>query len=144
MLPLIDPRGVLTEWIGMLTDIHDRLTNDLAQQQSSQFVHSLFDTLPTRIAYADLEGVIRYVNRSCEEWLQQPRDRLIGLRLLDAIDAASRDTFDADIGAALGGHARRRSEVVTVGGKQECVDLHCVPYRNEQRQITGVLVTFVG
>ncbi len=140
MLPLIDPQGRLTEWIGMLTDIHDRLTTDFAQQQSSLFVHSLFDALPTRVAYADIEGVIRYVNRSCEEWLQLPRDRLIGLRLQDAIDAAARDTFDIDIAAALGGQSRRRSEVVSIAGRQECVELHCVPYRNEQGQIAGVLV----
>jgi PAS domain S-box-containing protein len=144
MLPLIDPQGVLTEWIGMLTDIHDRLTTDLAQQQSSQFVHTLFDTLPTRVAYADPEGVIRYVNRSCEEWLQQSRDRLIGMRLRDAIDAAGRDTFDIDIGAALGGQGRRRSEVVTIAGKQECVDMQCVPYRNDQGQVAGVLVTITA
>jgi PAS domain S-box-containing protein len=141
MLPLIDPQGVLTEWIGMLTDIHDRLTNDLAQRQSSQFMYSLLDTLPARVAYADSDGVIRYVNRSFEEWLQQSRDRLIGLRLRDAIDASGRDTFDIDIGQALGGHSRRRSEVVTIAGKQECVELQCVPYKNEQNQITGVLVT---
>lgn len=141
MLPLIDPQGVLTEWIGMLTDIHDRLTTDIAQQRSSQFVHGLFDTLPVRVAYADLEGVIRYVNRSCEEWLQQSRDRLVGMRLRDAIDAAGRDTFDIDIGAALSGHVRRRSEVVTIAGHQDCVDIHCVPFRNEQQQIAGVLVT---
>jgi len=125
----------------MLTDIHDRLTSDLAQRQSSAFVHSLFDALPARIAHADNEGTIRYVNRSCEEWLGQSRERLVGMRLADAIDIAGRDTFDINVGAALGGQARRCSEVVTVNGRQECVDMHCVPFRNEVGQVAGIVVS---
>jgi PAS domain S-box-containing protein len=141
MLPLLDSQGAITEWIGMLTDIHERLTYDLAQQQSSAFVHSLFDALPTRVVYANNEGTIRYVNRSCEEWLQVGRERLVGMRLSDAIDIAGRDTFDVNLGAALGGQARRCSEVVTISGQQQCVDMHCVPYRNDAGQVAGVLVT---
>jgi len=64
-----------------------------------------------------------------------------GMRLADAIDIAGRDTFDINVGAALGGQARRCSEVVTVNGRQECVDMHCVPFRNEVGQVAGIVVS---
>jgi PAS domain S-box-containing protein len=129
MLPLFDAQDQLTEWIGTLTDVHDRLADEHAQQRNNVFLNGALDTLPQFMLFADRDGVVRWMNRSCAEWLGVSPDELVGQTLLKLADATDRELLPRRIEAALAGKTQRYSEVVTLRNRSATLDVSFVPYR---------------
>jgi PAS domain S-box-containing protein len=133
MLPLFDAQSHITEWIGTLTDVHDRLSDEHAKQQSNVFLSSVLDTLPQYILFVDRDGVIRWSNRACADWLGVTANDLIGQSLLKLADATDRELLPRRIEAVLGGKAQRYSEVVTLRNRSATLDVSFVPFRPTTR-----------
>jgi PAS domain S-box-containing protein len=129
MLPLFDAQDRMTEWIGTLTDVHDRRADERAQQRNSAFLSSALDTLPQLMLYADRDGVVRWMNRACADWLGVTPDELIGQSLLKLADATDRELLPRRIEAVLSGKAQRYSEVVTLRNRSATLDVSFVPHR---------------
>jgi PAS domain S-box-containing protein len=134
MLPLFDAQDRMTEWIGTLTDVHDRRADERAQQRNSAFLSSALDTLPQLMLYADRDGVVRWMNRACADWLGVTPDELIGQSLLKLADATDRELLPRRIEAVLSGKAQRYSEVVTLRNRSATLDVSFVPHRGPAKR----------
>ncbi len=129
MLPLFDSHDRLTEWIGTLTDVNDRLAYEQAQQQSNEFLGGALNALPHRMLFVDRDGIVRWMNRVCAEWLGVAPDELVGQSLLQLADATDRELLPRRIEAVLGGKAQRYSELVTLRNRSATLDVAFVPYQ---------------
>ena len=130
LLPLFDAQQQLSEWIGTLTDVDERQTRAQEQVQNRNFLRSALDALPLYLLHADREGIVRWVNRACLEWLGVQADALIGKPLLDLADATDRQLLPRRIRAVLDGRAQRYTEVVTLCHRSATLDACFVPLRN--------------
>jgi PAS domain S-box-containing protein len=130
MLPLFDAHNSLNEWIGTLTDVHDRMADEHAQQQSNAFLSGALDTLPQLILFVDREGNVRWMNRACANWLGVAPDELVGQSLWKLADATDRELLPRRIEAVLAGKAQRYSELVTLRNRSAALDVSFVPYRS--------------
>ena len=128
-LPLFDAQQKTTEWIGTLTDVHDRLSAEHAQQQDRNFLAGALDVLPQLLIYVDRDGVVRWLNRACARWLDVRADDLVGQPLLKFADATDRELLPRRMQAALNGQAQRYTERVTLRNRSATLDVSFIPYR---------------
>jgi len=129
MLPLFDAQEQLTEWIGTLTDVHDRLADEQAQRQSNEFLGGALDALPQRMLFADRDGIVRWINYACATWLGVKAEELVGQPLLKIVDATDRELLSRRIEAVLAGQAQRYSELVTLCNRSATLDVAFLPYQ---------------
>jgi PAS domain S-box-containing protein len=137
MLPLFDTHDRVTEWIGTLTDVDERLANEQAQLQSNEFLTGALDALPQSMLYADRDGIVRWMNRACCAWLGVAPGELIGQPLLKLADATDRELLPRRIEAVLAGKAQRYSELVTLRNRSATLDVAFVPYQASTGQPTN-------
>jgi len=136
VLPLRDSAGLLTEWVGTLTDVDDRMSTAQAQQQGQRFLQNALDALPSRILYVDRNAIVRWVNRSCSEWMGSSMAELSGKALLELTDAAGRQALPPRMQEALAGRTLRYSAPLCLSGREATLIIDLVPYRVEQ-QVAG-------
>jgi len=134
MLPLFDTHDQVTEWIGTLTDVDERLNNEQAQLQSNEFLSGALDALPQSMLFADRDGIVRWMNRACAAWLGAAAAELVGQSLLQLADATDRELLPRRIEAVLAGKAQRYSEVVTLRNRSATLDVAFVPYHSSNGQ----------
>jgi PAS domain S-box-containing protein len=132
VLPVRDSAGLLTEWVGTLTDVNDRMSSAQAQQQGQRFLQHALDALPSRILFVDRDAIVRWVNRSCTEWLGLSAAQLSGKALLELTDAAGRQTLPPRMQEVLAGQSQRFSAALSLGARQTNGSVELVPYRPEQ------------
>ena len=133
MLPLTDAYENVTEWIGTLTDVHDRLSAENAREQSREFLSGALDVLPQRMMFIDRDGVVRWINRACAQWLGVTGDALNGQTLLSLADATDRELLPRRMQAALAGQAQRYHETVTFRHRIATLDTCYLPYHANGR-----------
>ena len=73
LLPLVLPE-VVQRYRARLE--HQRIQNALSERESQ--LRLVTDALPVGISYVDVEQCYRFVNRTCEVWVGQPRTTLYG------------------------------------------------------------------
>ena len=73
LLPLVLPE-VVQRYRARLE--HQRIQNALSERESQ--LRLVTDALPVGISYVDVEQCYRFVNRTCEVWVGQPRTALYG------------------------------------------------------------------
>jgi PAS domain S-box-containing protein len=129
MMPLFDDHDRVTEWIGTLTDVDDRMVTEKAQEQSHAFLRGALDTLAQLMLYVDREGIVRWMNRACAAWLAVAPETVVGKSLLHLADATDRELLPRRIDAVLNGKAQRYTEVVTFHHRSATLDVSFIPYR---------------
>jgi PAS domain S-box-containing protein len=134
MLPLFDAHDQVTEWIGTLTDVDERLTSEQAKLQSNEFLSGALDALPQSMLFADRDGIVRWANRACAEWLGVTPGELVGQSLLKLADATDRELLPRRIEAVLAGKKQRYSELVTLRNRSATLDVAFVPYHSSTGQ----------
>ena len=110
-----------------------------ALQQSEHFLRSVADNIPDMISYWDVQGVLRFANRSWREWFSPGADPL-GLHRLAVLGAdevaASQPMFDA----AMAGRPQRFERVLTSpAGEVRYAQIHYIPDRQGDR-VAGIFV----
>ncbi|SEL83001.1 PAS domain S-box-containing protein/diguanylate cyclase (GGDEF) domain-containing protein [Roseateles sp. YR242] len=105
---------------------------------SEQFIRSITDHLPVRIAYFDREGRYRFANRGACERLGLPRERIIGRRRTELLDEATLVVTAAPLAAALLGHEQRFEHAETYDGQTRVTDCQLMPDLNKQGLVVGV------
>ncbi len=134
-VPLIDAAGQLEEWVGTLTDVHDRTVAEERLRElnaslerrvadrtaelraSAAFSRGVLDSLPAHIAVVDRDGTVTAVNRAWERFSEDHpgtpglATRVgVGTNYLGALDAS------AAHGGADAGRAAAAVRRVLAGG----------------------------
>ena len=69
--PLVDDRGRIVRWYGLLTDIDDQRRAEEALRDSEQHLRLLVETIPALVSRTTAEGVPDYVNRRIVDYTGQ-------------------------------------------------------------------------
>ena len=69
--PLLDDRGRIVRWYGLLTDIDDQRRAEEALRDSEQHLRLLVETIPALVSRTTAEGTPDYVNRRIVEYTGQ-------------------------------------------------------------------------
>jgi PAS domain S-box-containing protein len=83
--PLPDTSGLAREWVGVHTDISERVEFEQSLQESEARFRSLADNAPVMIWMARANGQCEYVNRQWLDFTGQDPDSALGLGWLDAV-----------------------------------------------------------
>jgi len=67
--PLLDDRGRIVRWYGLLTDIDDQRRAEEALRQSEHHLRLLVETIPALVGRTTAEGKLDYVNRRVVDYL---------------------------------------------------------------------------
>ena len=78
--PLLDDRGRIVRWYGLLTDIDDQRRAEEALRDSEQHLRLLVETIPALVSRTTAEGKLDYVNRRIVDYIGQ-ESGLIGMRV---------------------------------------------------------------
>jgi PAS domain S-box-containing protein len=137
MVPLHDANGLLSEWIGTLTDVHDRAASERAQQHGRRFLESALSATHDYILFVDRNAIVQWANRSCAEWLGRSVEQLRGMALLELADAAGRESWPRRIKSALAGRTQYYTEHTTLGETNTLLDVSLIPYREDDDRVAG-------
>ena len=69
--PLLDDRGRIVRWYGLLTDIDDQRRAEEALRDSEQHLRLLVETIPALVSRTTAEGTPDYVNRRIVDYTGQ-------------------------------------------------------------------------
>ena len=69
--PLLDDRGRIVRWYGLLTDIDDQRRAEEALRDSEQHLRLLVETIPALVSRTTAEGTLDYVNRRIVDYTGQ-------------------------------------------------------------------------
>lgn len=134
LLPLRDATELLTEWVGTLTDVNDRRVNEQMLAQSRDFLATALETLPMLIMYVDREGLVRWLNQRCADWLGRSSDQLQGASFVELAVDSNRAQVMTRVQAVLAGQALRYSEEVTLRSRTAMLDVAYFPHQRGSRE----------
>ena len=69
--PVFDAAGRLTNYVGVQSDITERIRTEEAIRQRDQLLRGIFHALSPQVAVLDRAGVISYVSRSWEQFAEE-------------------------------------------------------------------------
>jgi two-component system, cell cycle sensor histidine kinase and response regulator CckA len=98
LLPIVLPE-VVQRYRARLE--HERIQNALSEREAQ--LRLVTDALPVGISYVDVEQCYRFVNRTCEVWVGQPRTALYGRQVEEVWGQEAYTLTRAYIEAALAG-----------------------------------------
>ena len=74
--PLLDDRGRIVRWYGLLTDIDDQRRAEEALRDSEQHLRLLVETIPALVSRTTAEGAPDYVNRRIVDYTGQALEQI--------------------------------------------------------------------
>ena len=74
--PLLDDRGRIVRWYGLLTDIDDQRRAEEALRDSEQHLRLLVETIPALVSRTTAEGAPDYVNRRIVDYTGQELEQI--------------------------------------------------------------------
>jgi PAS domain S-box-containing protein len=126
---------------GIASDITERKQAEEKLRQQSALINSLLDSIPDVVFYKDLNGVYLGCNPALAEFIEKPREAIVGKTDHELFDRATADFFrenDKKMLATL--EARQNEEWVTYpGGRKVLLHTLKTPYRGPDGQVIGVL-----
>jgi PAS domain S-box-containing protein len=137
-VPLFNSDGSVREWIGNVTDVHDRKQAEAELRQKNAILNVINESAPTPIFVKDRAGHIIYANPATLEVFGKPASEVIGRRDCDLYpnpeDAAQVMANDQRI-MELG-----QTEVVeeSPDGMRTFLGMKS-PYRNEAGEVIGLI-----
>lgn len=85
LVPQTAPGGEVTGFFAMSFDVTALRRAQLKQERSESQLRAIADNLPVMISYIDREGVLRFINRTFEQWMGIPLDKAIGRPMAEVI-----------------------------------------------------------
>jgi len=124
-------------------EIAERLQVESALRQSESLNRNLLEHLPHRIVVKDRQSIVRFCNTNYARDLGLAVDEVIGkdasafypADLAEAYTTRDRQVMDTGV-------LQHLEEMYEVQGEQRWMRTVKVPYRDQQGQVTGVLVVF--
>ena len=107
-------------------ELQDAVNQRLATED---LVRTIMDNIPGRIAYWDLDGRCRFVNRAWCDWFGIPRERAIGRTVDELFDQERVLANRPRLERVLRGEEQVfEREEVGAGGQAACMQLHYHPH----------------
>ncbi len=136
-----DSRGKIAQIRGLMLDVTEQKTFQSQLQRERDFNQKILNTTQSMILVLDTAGLISYANRRCFESGYR-EDELIGHRLVDWVEAAHRDDFEAALETTAHGQQVENLElrVRRSDASMGHFSISLSPMRDEQNAVNSVVV----
>jgi diguanylate cyclase (GGDEF)-like protein/PAS domain S-box-containing protein len=141
--PVVDERGVLRSYTGVMLDITESERTEHALRASEMRFRALSDSLPLGVFRSSTDGRLQYVNQRWSEITEIPMEQAIGRGTLELIHPADIDRIRTarEQQARVAGDFREQFRIVTAGGEERWISVHASSAIDEA---TGDLIGFIG
>ena len=117
-----------------------RLRSEAKSRESEELLRLITDSLPALIGYVDADQRYRFVNKECEDWFGQPREKIIGQTIKTVMGPAIHEEYKHRIEAALEGQAVVfEGEYVSPPGKKSFFLGRHIPHEIKDGRIAGYI-----
>src|SRR5256884_5047208 len=136
-----DARGRIAQIRGLMLDVTEQKTFQSQLQRERDFNQKILNTTQSMILVLDTAGLISYANRRCYEAGYQEGE-LIGHRLVDWVDGAQREEFEAALETTAHGQQVENLEARAKRGDGTLgyFSISLSPMRDEQDAVNSVVV----
>lgn len=139
-----DSRGTVQEWIGTITDIHDRVEAQHALALKESELKLIVDAMPALVAYVHRDGTFGRANQAYNKWFgldpEKMRDRLVS-------EVVGQEVYTADlsrIDRVLSGHVVHFEEEMAYRfGPPRWISGTYVPHVSEDRHVLGYVALVI-
>jgi len=134
-VPLIDPKGEVTEWFGTASDVTDRKGGDESRFRLAAIVESADDAIISK----DLNGIVKTWNQGAYQMFGYTADEMIGQPLLRLIPTDLRYEEDEILRKLRAGQRIDHYETIRMRKNGETIEVSVTisPIRNEVGEVIG-------
>jgi PAS domain S-box-containing protein len=111
-VPILNEKGDIEEWFGVVADIHDRKAAEAALAASDERMRALVDTAPDAIVVMDASGIIQSFNQGAERIFDYTASDVIGRNISMLMPVPHAERHDAYIADYL--HTGKRRVIGSV------------------------------
>ena len=136
-----DAQGRVVQIRGLMLDVTDQKMFQSQLQRERDFNQKILNTTQSMILVLDTAGLISYANRRCYE-AGYKESELIGHRLVDWVETAHRDKFEAALQTTAHGQQVDNLELRVRRGDATMghFSISLSPMRDESNQVNSVVV----
>ncbi|MFN0008631.1 MAG: sensor histidine kinase [Planctomycetota bacterium] len=141
-VPILDEHGSVYEWIGTITDVHEREESDRALKKQRAEQQIIFDSVPAMIWYKDCENRILRLNRPAAASMKKSVGELEGCSTYDLYPDEAAQYHKDDLEVIRSGRSKLGiiEPLRTASGEKRWIQTDKVPYRDGTGRIIGVIV----
>jgi PAS domain S-box-containing protein len=100
-----DADGKPVRWVGIIQDVTEGKTAELALRASEARLRLIADALPVLLSYVDAEGRYRFVNKGYEHWYRRASDEILGMHMRELVGSDRYEVMRPYVEAALAGRS---------------------------------------
>jgi len=136
-----DSQGKINQFRGLMLDVTEQKMFQAQLQRERDFNQKILNATQSMILVLDTAGLISYANRRCYEAGYQ-QEEMIGRRLVDLVEAAQREEFEAAQEMTARGDQVENLEVRArrSDGSLGHFSISMSPMRDEQATVNSVVV----
>lgn len=106
-VPVIELDGDVIEWVGMVSDVHNRRHAQAMLAAREQEMRLILDNTDARIAYVTAEGRFRWANQAFLDWHRRAQHEVAGAPLRDVLPMPALRDWERRIAQARGGRTEQ-------------------------------------
>src|SRR5258708_27791751 len=131
----------MNELRGLMVDVNEEKMFEAQMQRERDFNQKILNATQSMILVLDTAGLVSYANRRCYEAGYQ-HEEMIGRRLVDLVEAAQREEFEAALEMTARGDQVENLEVRArrSDGSLGHFSISMTPMRDEQSTVNSVVV----
>ena len=136
-----DSQGKIKQFRGLMLDVTEQKKFQAQLQRERDFNQKILNATQSMILVLDTAGLISYANRRCYE-AGYKQEEVIGRRLVELVDAAQREEFEAALETTAHGHQVENLEIRAKrsDGSLGHFSISLSPMRDGQNTVNSVVV----
>src|SRR5579859_1091801 len=136
-----DSQGKIKQFRGLMLDVTEQKKFQAQLQRERDFNQKILNATQSMILVLDTAGLISYANRRCYE-AGYKQEEVIGRRLVELVDAAQREEFEAALETTAHGQQVENLEIRAKrsDGTLGYFSISLSPMRDEQDAVNSVVV----
>ncbi len=122
---------------GTMQDITDLAMAERQLRETRDFFELTLNAVPTPVTFIDAKMQVTYANRALEEWLDRPREEILGRHLREVIAPDELITLGPQIAAAMRGESVLATQSGIRNGRLREWQNHLVPQIGPNKEVMG-------
>jgi PAS domain S-box-containing protein len=122
---------------GTMQDVSDLVMAERQLRETRDFFELTLNAVPTPVTFVDTKMQVTYANRALEEWLDRPRDQIVGQHLREILSTDTLMAMGPQIAAAMRGESVLTTQSGIRNGRSREWQNHLVPQVGPNKEVMG-------